>query len=249
VTRRLLFVLIALIGLGGVFVAGLATFAGAEDRATFTQGGPIRQVEIDVEAGRVEIVAHPANEATVERTRRYILGEPVVRETFVDGVLRIEAECRRFIAVGCKVDYRVGLPVATALRIRTKSGSVVVQEMGGLIDAETRAGAIRLTRTRGPVQVNTSAGSIEGTDVVAQFVDASTDAGRIRFSLSEPSQRMGLKTGAGGIDLALPLAAGGYRVITETGAGKVEVSVAQDPTAARAVNATTGAGNISIHPR
>ena len=247
--RRLLFILIALIGLGAVFVAGVVTFAGAEDRATFTHAGPIRQVEVDVEAGEVEIVAHQANEARVERTREYIWGEPEVRETFVDGVLRLEASCRRFVAVGCKVDYRVELPVATAVRIRTKAGSVAVREMGGTIDARTAAGTIRLDRTRGPVQANTSAGNIEGTDIVAQFVDATTDAGRIRLSLSEPSQRMGLETDAGGIDLALPPAPGGYRVTTDTGAGKVEVTVAQDPSAARAINAKTGAGNIRIHPR
>ena len=248
-TRRLLFVLIAVVGLGGVFIAGVATFAGAEDRATFSHGGPIRQVEIDVEAGRVQIVAHPANEAKVERTRQYIWGEPRVRETFADGVLRLQASCRRFVAVGCRVDYRVELPAASALRIRTRSGSVDVREMGGTIDAETGAGAIRLDRTRGPVQVTTAAGNIEGTDIVAQFVDASTDAGRIRLTLSEPSQRMGLKTDAGAVDLALPPAAGGYRITTETGVGRVEVSVAQDPTAARSINATTGAGNIRIRPR
>lgn len=248
-TRRLLFILITLIGLGGVFVAGVATFAGAEEVATFSHAGPIRQVEVDVEAGAVEVVARQANEAKVERTRKYIWGEPEVRETFVDGVLRIEASCRRFVTVGCSVDYRVELPVATTLRIRTRSGSVAVHEMGGAIDAQTAAGAIRLDRTRGPVRATTSAGNIEGTDIVAQFVDARTSAGRIRLRLSEPSQRMGLETDAGRIDLALPPAPGGYRVTTGTGAGKVDISVAQDPTAARAINAKTGAGNISIHPR
>lgn len=247
--RRLLLILIALVGLGGVFVLGLATFAGAEDRATFSQGGPIRQVEVDVEAGRIEIVAHQANEATVERTRRYIWGEPVVRETYADGVLRLHAECRRFIAAGCAVDYRLGLPVAAELRIRTRSGSISVEGMGALIDAETRAGEIRLVRTRGPVQAVTSAGDIEGTDIAARFVDATTDAGRIRLSLSEPSQRMGLETGAGRIDLALPPAGGGYRVTAETGAGEVDVRVAQEPTAARVITASSRAGSIRILPR
>lgn len=248
-SRRVLFVLIAVVGLTGVLFAGLATFARAEDRATWTQPGPIRLVEVDVELGRVQVVAAPANEAKVDRTRRFIRREPVTRETFVDGVLRLEADCPRFLAVGCKVDYRVEVPAAANVKIRAKNGSVAIEGMAAMIDVETGAGGVRLDRTRGPVRAETSAGSIEGTDLVAGFIDAKTNAGRIRMSLSEPSPRMGLRTDAGSIDLALPPAAGGYRVTTETGAGKVDVSVAQDPAAARAINATTGAGNIRIHPR
>jgi DUF4097 and DUF4098 domain-containing protein YvlB len=108
---------------------------------------------------------------------------------------------------------------------------------------------VHLARTRGPVQVRTSAGSVDGVDVVASFLDATTDAGRIRLSLAEPADRVGLRTDGGSIDLALPPVPGGYRVATDAGAGKVEVSVAQDPGAGPAITAKTGAGNIRIRPR
>lgn len=248
-TRRLLIVLIAVVGLSGVFVVGMVSFAGTEDLTSWTQPGPIRAVDVDVDVGRVQIVARQVNEAKVDRARRFIRNAPVLRETYVDGTLRLEADCPRFVAVGCKVDYRLEVPAAAAVRVRTDSGSVVVQEISGMIDVETKAGGIRLDRTRGSVRASTSAGSIDGTDVVAGFLDATTAAGRIRLSLAEPSPRMGLRTDAGSIDVALPPAQGGYRVTTDTGAGKAEVTVAQDPTAARAINATTGAGNIRIHPR
>ena len=247
--RRLLIVLIAVVGLSGVFVAGVATFVGAGDHATWTQAGPIRRVEVDVDVGRVDVVAGPGNEAKVDRTRRYIRAKPAMGESFVDGVLRLAADCPRFVAVGCKVDYRVEVPAAAAVQIRTGSGSVAVEEIGGMIDVGTKAGGVRLARTRGPVRASTSAGSVEGTDLVAGFLDATTDAGPIRLSLAEPPARMGLRTGAGSIDVAVPPAPGGYRVTTETGAGKVDVTLAQDPSSARAINATTGAGNIRIHPR
>lgn len=248
-TRRILIVLIIVVGLGGVFVAGVATFAGADDHATFTQSGPIRQLEVEVESGRVQIVAQQANEARVERTRRYVRGKPHAEETFVDGVLRLQADCPSFVVVGCKVDYRVAVPAATAVRVRTRSGSVSVTEIAGMIDVETKAGGVRLDRTRGPVKASTSAGNLDGTDLVAPFVDATTGAGHIRLSLSEPSPRLTLRTDAGGVDVALPPAQGGYRVTTDTHAGKAEVTVAQDPSSARAVEATTGAGNIRVHPR
>jgi len=248
-TRRLLAVLIILVGLAGVGVAGLSTLAPFEDRTSSTQPGPIRSVEVDVEAGRVEVVAGQADEATVERTRRYVRGTPLTSETLVDGVLRLQADCRRIVAIGCRVDYRLVVPSQVPLRIRTESGSVAVENMAGMVDVETSSGGVRLLGTRGPVRVSTSAGNVDGVDLVADFLDATTQAGRIRLSLAEPSGRVGLRTGAGNIDLALPPVDAGYRVTTETGAGKVDVSVGQDPGAARAVTATTGAGNIRIRPR
>jgi DUF4097 and DUF4098 domain-containing protein YvlB len=248
-TRKLLAVLVVLVGLVGVAVVGLSTFAARKDRTVAVRPGPIRSVEVDVESGRVEVVAGQGNEARVDRTRQYIWGEPEITETLTDGTLRLSARCRTFVAAGCKVDYRVEVPGAAAVRIRTEQGSVEVENMTGMVEVDTDAGGVRLLGTRGPVRATTSAGNIEGTDLVAGFVDATTDAGRIRLSLAEPSARMDLRTDAGNIDLALPDAPGGYRVTTETGAGRVAVTVPQEATSARAVTATTGAGNISIHPR
>ena len=247
--RKLLAVLIVVVGMVGLAVAGLSTFAAVEDRTVSSRPGPIRSVEIEVEAGKVEVVAASANEARVDRRRRYIRGAPVINETLVDGVLRLTADCRRYVPIGCRVDYRVEVPGAVSVRVRTERGSVAVENMTGTVDVETKAGTVRFDRTRGPIKATTSAGSIEGVDVVAGFIDATTDAGRIRLSLAEPSQRVGLRTDAGNIDLALPNVSGGYRVTTDTGAGKVDVDVPQDAAAVRAVTATTGAGNIRIRTR
>lgn len=248
-TRRLLAVLVILVGLAGVTVAAVANFAAAEDRTSLVYPGPVRSVEVDVEVGQVGVFAGQADEAKVERTRRYVRGAPRIRETLVDGVLRLRADCPRFVAVGCKVEYRLEVPATVPVRIRTDSGSVVVEDVRGTVDIGTGAGGIRLARTRGPARLSTSAGSIEGVDLVAEFLDAATDAGRIRLSLSEPSARVDVRTDAGSVDLALPTVNGGYRVTTGTGAGTVDVTVDQNAEAARAVTARTGAGNIRIHPR
>jgi DUF4097 and DUF4098 domain-containing protein YvlB len=249
VSRKLLIVLIVVVGLAGIIVAAVAAFATVEDRTVTTTPGPIRSVEIDLEAGRVEITPGVANEAKVDRRRRYIVGAPVVSETFVDGVLRLSGECESLVTLGCKVDFRVEIPAAVPVRIRTDTGSVAVTEMTGMVEVDTGAGGIRLNGTKGPVHASTSAGNIDGVDLVATFLDARTDAGRIRLSFAEPSSRVDLRTGAGNIDLALPASGGGYRVATETGAGKVDVGVDNDPAANRAVTATTGAGNIRIRTR
>jgi len=247
--RRVVAVLVALVGTAGVVVAGLSTFAPSEDRTTFTQPGPIRAVDVEVEGGRIEVVVGTADAAEVERNRRYLLGPPTSSETLIDGVLRVRAACPRLVAVGCRVGYRLEVPSGVSVRIRNDRGSVSVDDVAGMVEVDAGAGAVRLNRTRGPVRVTTAAGNVDGVDLGADFLDATTGAGRIRLSLAEPSGRVGLRTGAGDIDLALPPAPGGYRVDAEAGAGRVDVDVAQDPTAAQAVIARSGAGNIRISSR
>ena len=55
-TRRLLAMLIALIGTAGLVALGLSTFFPVEDRVTLAQPGPVTSVEVDVEVGRVTVV-------------------------------------------------------------------------------------------------------------------------------------------------------------------------------------------------
>jgi hypothetical protein len=249
VSRRLLVALIVLVGTAGLVVAVLALVFPEKDRTTLAQPGPVRSLEVDVEVGRIEVVPGQGEGATITRTRRYLVGGPEAREALVDGVLRVNAECQSIIAAGCAVDYRLEVPAGAPIRIRTARGSVSVTDMTGMVEVDAGAGNVRLTRTRGPVKVDTSAGNVDGVDLAAQFLDATTSAGRIRLSIAEPPGRLGLRTGAGSIDVGLPTTPGGYRVAAETGAGKADVTVEQNEGGSRAIIAKTGAGNIRIHPR
>lgn len=248
-SRRLLVVLIALVGSAGVVAAVLALFFPEKDSTTLTQPGRVRSVEIDVEVGRVELVPGGGEEAVITRTRRYLIGAPTAQESLVQGVLRIEARCGALIAAGCSVDYRVEAPAGVPVRIRTERGAVSVSDMAGMVEVDAGAGNVRFTRTRGPLKVDTSAGHVEGVDIVAQFLDITTGAGRIRLAVAEPPGRLGLKTGAGNIDVSLPATEGGYRVAADAGAGRADISVEQNEGGSRAIIATTGAGNIRIRPR
>jgi DUF4097 and DUF4098 domain-containing protein YvlB len=250
-TRGVLVALIVLVGLAGAGVAWFAREGATVDRGVSSHPGPVRGVDVQIDAGRVDVVAGPptASDAKVERVRHYLRTAPTITETFVDGVVRLRASCPGFVALACAVDIRVEAPAATPVRIRTGSGAVGVDGMGNGVDVATSSGAVRLTRVTGTVKAATSAGPIVGVDLAPSALDGVTSAGDIRVSLAQPASRVDLHTGGGGIDLALPVADGGYRVTTKTGSGKPAVSVAQDPSSGRAVSAQTGSGRIRIHPR
>lgn len=248
-TRRVVAVLVALVGTAGIVAVALATYFPTEDRFTLAPPGAIRSVEVDVEVGRVTVVPAATAAIAVDRDRRYLGSAPRSTETVVDDVLRIQAGCPTIVTFGCKVDYHLQVPAGVAVRIRSDRGSVSIADITGMVDIDTKAGGVRLTGTRGPVRVNTSAGNVDGVDLAASFLDATTSAGRIRLSLAEPPGRLGLRTGAGNIDLALPAAAGGYRVDADAGAGRVDVAVEENEGGSRTVVARSGAGNIAIRVR
>lgn len=245
---RLVGGLVGVVGLAGILAAVLVEFP-AEDRTKVAEPGPVRAVQIDVEVGTVAVTAGEGDGATVDRTRRYLRGRPSSIERLVDGVLTVSANCGRPVRLGCHVEYRITVPAAASVRVRTGRASVSVAGVAGMVDVTTGAGGVDLRGTRGPVRVTTSAGAVAGTDLAADFLDATTGAGAIRLTMAEPPGRVGLHTGAGGIDLALPSVPDGYRVDAKAGAGKVDVNVPSNPSGNRAVVVTSGAGRVRIHPR
>jgi DUF4097 and DUF4098 domain-containing protein YvlB len=245
----MLAVLVLLVGLGGLGVAWFAREGLTEDRGTSTLPGPVRGVDIQIDSGHVDVVAGPGVDAKVQRTRRYLRGAPKLTETFVDGMVAVTSACQDTVKLGCSVDIRVEVPAATPVRVRSTRGTVSVDGMTNGVDVATSAGAVRLARTSGVMKATTSAGSVTGVELAPTALDAVTSAGAIRITLAEPAGRVDLRTGAGDIDLALPVAPGGYRVTTNRTGSKSKVTVVQDPSSGRAVSARTGGGRITIHPR
>jgi DUF4097 and DUF4098 domain-containing protein YvlB len=245
--RALVAVLVVLVGAAGIGLAELTRAGATEDRGTANYP-EVTGVDVQIDSGRVDVVGTGATDARIERVRHYLRTPPALEESVVDGILRVRGTCPRFVALGCAVDLRVQVPPTASVRVRTGNGSVSVDGMVNGAEVTTSAGPVRLLRTGGALRATTSAGSIEGVDLAPAYLDARADAGRIRMSFAEAAGRVDVQTAAGSIDLGLP-GDGGYRVTTATDAGRVDVTVADDPGSSRAVTARTDAGDIRIHPR
>ncbi len=241
--RRRLASAIVVVGMAGVFT----TVGARQTRTTFAVPDPITAVEVESEAGAVDVVVAGDRGTTIVQTARALLGGPTIEQSVVDGVLRLRASCPRLGAAVCQVDYRLELPPTLPVRVRTGRGDVSVEDMAGAVDVTSTEGSISLARTSGPVTARTSQGSVEGVDLAPPFLDASTRGGPISVSLAKPAGRVDVQSRSGSVDLALP--ADRYRVETATGRGRPDIGVVVDATSGYVVRATTVAGGVRIRPR
>lgn len=229
-------------------IAGLLVLVGArETRTTFAVTEPITAVEVESASGRVDVVAAGEAATMVGRTSRSLLGAPKVRQSVVDGVLRLQASCPRIGAAVCEVRYRLELPATVPVRVRSQRGDVTVDGMTGSVDVATGSGSILLTRLSGPVTARTESGSVSGIDLGAPSVDASTRGGPLRISLAKPAERLDVRSLSGAVELIL--APGRYRVEATTGRGRPDIGAVVDAMSNYVVRATTDAGSVRIRSR
>jgi hypothetical protein len=135
---------------------------------------------------------------------------------------------------GVSISYTLTVPVATALRSKTGSGSQRIDGVRGDVHASTGSGSI-VARQIGSLTVSTGSGSIEADDVEGSF-RANTGSGRIQAAGVDGA--ITAKTGSGGIE------------IVQVGAGDVDVSSSSGTVRVRgvrgALRASTTSGGLHV---
>lgn len=207
---------------GGVALAltgcGLLPRSEFEDSATITD--TVRSVRLDVNEGRVTLRGRDGRpEVSLLRTVEYRGDRPGVTYRVEDGVLVLEG-CGRNCAVHYEVDLPAGLPVT-----------------GG-----TSNGALTLSRL-GAVDVHTSNGRIEGTDLGPGGVAVETSNGAVDIRTTV-AQDLRVRTSNGEVTVTVP--PGPYRVSADTSNGDRDVAVVDDPSAAHTLDISTSNGDITV---
>lgn len=182
---RRLGVAIVVVGLAAVVVAGGSTVAAREKRTTFTGAPSITAVEVELDSGRVDVVATTDLETRIRQITRSLFGAPKLQQLVTDGVLRPGGDCPRLSGPPCEVRYRLEHPATIAVRARTDHGSISVEGMAGIVDVAAGAGGISLVRTSGPVTARTGGGKVDigvTEDAMSAYVArARSEAGGLRI--------------------------------------------------------------------
>jgi hypothetical protein len=189
---------------------------------TLSFRGPVRAVEIDLDAGEVTVRGTGRSDARVRRTIRRGLRRPRITEAVDDGVLRLH------VTAGV-VTYEIDVPRSAAVVVRGDAASATVIGVAGFVELQAEDG------------------SIEGRALGGSAVRATTTAGSIRLSFDRVPDRVDATTHRGSVDLALP--SGPYDVDVSCGRGQGRIGVANTPGARCHVSAHSSAGHVRIDPR
>lgn len=215
---------------GALFGAVLAinTLLDSQKTDEYTVSEPVDELIVSADSGNVEIVATSAERVTVHQTTHWVTDEPTPKKTVSNGVLTLADECGGWgLQFRCETDYRIEVPRNLAVSIKADAGDVTVTGLAGRVTLES------------------DAGNVEGTELDASHVQASTDAGDVRLSFATAPTSVDAETDAGDLDIDLPHAEYALDLDTDAGDTSVEGIVRYD-LAPHSVSAETDAGDLTI---
>lgn len=200
---------------------GLIPGSTFEDETTLSE--EVTEVQLDLGNGRVTLRGEEgATETSVHREVEYRGRRPdEATHRFEDGVL-VLGGCGQ----GCSVSYTVDLAAGVAVTGKTSNGAVSLTGVGE-VEVRTSNGRITLDGASGPVGARSSNGAIEVTLATPQDVRAETSNGAITVTVPE----------------------GSYQVSAQTGNGRQDIDIANDPSGTHQLDLTTSNGSITVeHP-
>jgi DUF4097 and DUF4098 domain-containing protein YvlB len=240
-TTRLLAACLAIVPLAA------AAEQGSFDRA-LDVSGPV-SLEVKTGSGSIEVTAGPPGRVSVhgeirvrsgflgvsggaEKVRRIEENPPIVQE---GSVIRIGVTEDEDLLRDVSISYRITAPAETSLVARSGSGSQVVGDLRGPVDASTGSGSVRLGSIGGDVKAKSGSGSIR-IDGAAGNLIASAGSGSITALRVEGS--ISASTGSGSIELE------------QSGSGNVDVHSGSGGVRLRGVRGgltvETGSGSIAV---
>lgn len=200
---------------------------------TLAPGGELQLVgargRIDVRAGtgpNVEVRAERVVRANRDTTARPLLGQIRISEDVTPERVVLRSEVISGVIIGAEfsVNFRVMVPPATRLRLRTADGAIVVQGVEGALVASTVNGSVSATGGRHGVEVRT------------------VNGGATLELAALGSDPIDVRTTDGSIDLRIPATAAAT-IEASTVRGAVAIDLPFEPAADNAARRRRGAVN------
>jgi DUF4097 and DUF4098 domain-containing protein YvlB len=143
------------------------------------------------------------------------------------------------------VNYTLVVPPGVTVNGSTTQGSVTLTSLNGL-DVGTENGDLTVRHvTTGPIVLHAVNGSIDGTDLGGNGIQARSNNGDIALAVTTP-QDITAQTTNGTVTLAVP--AQPYRVSVSKQNGSVSVGVPDDPAARYRLDLSVANGEIFVRP-
>jgi Putative adhesin len=218
----------ALVLWGAWQLLNLAARHTFDARAAYTA---VRSLVVDDGSGEVVLSGAPAGaQLTVVEHVTENLSSPTrhaVRDSA--GVLRLTAGCSTVLGTGCKVSYEIAVPAGIPVLASSGAGDVTASDLS----------------TTASVSLSSGAGLVSATRISAPDLSLASGAGEVSAQMTQPPTRLVSRSGAGDISITVPNVT--YAVHASSGAGTVsDQTLRIDPASPRRIDATSGAGDVTI---
>lgn len=199
------------------------------DSVTVTR--PVAQIVVRSDAGDVRLTPAAVDRVTVEQRRTWLWEAPTVRTTLTGGTLEVTGRCPAARLVDlCQTEFTLRVPTDVAVTV------------------DSGAGAIDVRGLDGPLDLRTTTGEIDASELLSERVRASTRSGDLRLGFVSAPPRVDAESSTGDVDVALPVA--NYRVDASSRSGDVAVrGLFRDDLAPRRVIARSRDGSVAVHAR
>lgn len=214
---------------------------------TITTIRPTQQVdriEVDIEAGAIEVVAGDEVVVDVASRSGRGAGASVTNSGLNNGVLTVSVSCSRLALLrSCDTPVSLVVPPGTPLIAAIEAGSITASDLTAGADLRAAAGSIDVHDLAGTIRLRSDAGSISGS-VLRGTVDASASSGSVIITVIEDLTSMSATTKAGTVALVVPAAT--YRVDSSTPLGRTDIDLTTSADASRVIEARSEVGNVAI---
>jgi hypothetical protein len=189
-------------------VCQVREFTVAATSGTLDVSGTNGGITVEGESrGDVRILAKVVATAETEQRAKAIADavelKPTLEQVHADGPRNLQNR------EGWSVSYRISVPRALNLSLRTSNGGITVREVESQITFRTSNGGVKLIGVSGDVRGQTSNGGVDvdldGTAWIGEGLDIETSNGGVKISVPENySARLEARTENGGVNADYP---------------------------------------------
>jgi hypothetical protein len=229
----------------GVF-SGVGAVAHQTERAHSVVTVPVGALDVDGASGSVHVIGTTGGPVTIDTRISNGLFSPTRHQSVEGDRLVLSSGCPTFNGFFCGVDYTIHVPEDVAVRVRSRGGTITVDNVNGDLDLSSSGGRVHVTGGRGSQRLNSSGGGVSAIGISAATVNASSSGGGVHLAFQQPPANVNAGSSGGGIRIDLPNTPDAYRINASSSGGGVHTPVRTDPSSSRVIHASSSGGGVTV---
>ncbi len=208
----------------------------------------ITAVSVHVTSGDITIEPSPDADTEVTTSGIHGLTYPTDQERVVGHTLFITSSCGTSVPFNnrCSRDYTVRLQPHVGVMVNSEQGSINVTGLDGWLSVHSDQGDVTVTGGSKTLVASSGQGDVTVSRSAATSLSVRSGQGDVSVNLTAPPTRVIASSGQGGVTVELPRGRTSYRIQATSGQGSVTNGVGTDPASGRAIDATSGQGDVIV---